>query len=125
MDSHRAERVSEALREELAEIIGFEMADPRLANVTVSEVHVMPDLRHAHVMVVVRGDENQSREALESLEVARHYLRRELSARLRMFRVPELHFEQDTGTGGRIEELLDRVRKSRKKAAEKSGEKNP
>ena len=30
MDARRAERVSEAVREELAEIIGFEMEDPRL-----------------------------------------------------------------------------------------------
>jgi ribosome-binding factor A len=125
MDTHRAERVSEALREELAEIIGFEMADPRLANVAVSEVHVTPDLRHAHVVVVIRGDDKQRQEAIESLDTARHYLRRELSGRLRMFRVPELHFEQDTGAGGRIEELLERVRKSRKKASEKSGENTP
>lgn len=125
MDSHRVERVSEALREELAEIIGFEMADPRLTAVTVSDVRVTPDMRHAHVMVLIRGDEQQSREAVDSLEGARHYLRRELSARLRMFRVPELHFELDTGAGGRVEELLERVRKAHKKASEKSGENNP
>lgn len=125
MDSHRAERVSEALREELAQIIGFELADPRLAGVTVSEVRVTPDMRHAHAMVTIPGDEQQRRDAVESLEVARHYLRRELAGRLRMFRVPELHFEEDTGAGGRIEELLERVRKGRKKASEKSGENNP
>ena len=125
MALHRAERVSETLREELAEIIGFELADPKLANVAVSEVRVTPDLRHAHVMVVVRGDEQQRLEAVAALETARNYLRRELSGRLRMFRVPELHFEEDTGTGGRIQELLDRVSKNRKKASEKSGENTP
>jgi ribosome-binding factor A len=30
MDSHRTERVSEALREELAEMIAYELSDPRI-----------------------------------------------------------------------------------------------
>ena len=40
MDQHRAERVSETVREELAEIIGFELSDPRLAVVDVNHVQV-------------------------------------------------------------------------------------
>ena len=44
MDQHRAERVSETVREELAEIIGFELEDPRLAAVDVTDVRVAPNL---------------------------------------------------------------------------------
>ena len=46
MDERRILRVSEAVREELIELIGFEMADPRLLPVEVSHVHVSPDGRH-------------------------------------------------------------------------------
>jgi hypothetical protein len=39
LDPHRAERVSESIREELDELIGYEMSDPRVGPVTVSAVH--------------------------------------------------------------------------------------
>jgi ribosome-binding factor A len=45
MDEHRSQRVSAAVREELTEIIGFEMEDPRLAAVDVTDVTVSPDSR--------------------------------------------------------------------------------
>jgi ribosome-binding factor A len=117
MDAHRALRVSEALREELAEIIEYELSDPRLAGVTVTGAHVTPDLRHAQVLVVAGGSGEQGRKAIEALEHASTYLRAELSRRLRLWRVPELHFAADEpgGAASRVEELLARVRKSQKK----------
>lgn len=117
MEPHRAERVSEALREELSEIIEYELSDPRVRGVTVTAVHVTPDLRHAHVMVSTGGTPEETQQALEGLEHASHYLRRELSSRIRVWRIPELHFEQESSSGAanRVEQLLDRVRKSRKK----------
>jgi ribosome-binding factor A len=120
MEPHRAERVSEALREELSEIIEYELSDPRVRSVAVTAVHVTPDLRHAHVMVVSAGGPEQERQALEGLVHASHYLRRELANRIRVWRIPELHFEADTssGTAGRVEQLLERVRKSRKNTDE-------
>jgi ribosome-binding factor A len=123
MDPHRAERVSEALREELAEIIEYELSDPRLSAVTVTEVHVTPDLRHAQVGI---ASGKSAEEALAALEHARNYLRRELSARLRLFRVPELHFEAASagGPASRVEELLKRVRKSRRRVPPDENEQN-
>src|SRR5438034_11620570 len=115
MDERRIRRVSEAVREELIELIGFEMSDPRLLSVEVNQVNLSPDGRHAHVLVGLRGDERAQREALAGLEHARHYLRHELARRLSLRRVPELHFEADAGDGteGRIDLLLNRARKTR------------
>ena len=59
MDERRTARVSEAVREELTEIIGFELDDPRLADVEVTDVHVSPDSRHATVKVAIHGDEKR------------------------------------------------------------------
>ncbi len=117
MDPHRAERVSEALREELSEIIGYEMSDPRIGMVDVTEVHVEPGMRHAHIKIRVSGDDKEQQESLETLERARHYLRRELSARLSLYRIPELHFEADRweDATARVEQLLKRARKGRSK----------
>src|SRR5882724_3669641 len=99
MDERRIRRVSEAVREELIELIGFEMSDPRLLPVEVTFVHVTPDGRHAQVSVEVRGDDKAQREGFEALEHAKHYLRHELARRLSLRRVPELHFEADVGAG--------------------------
>jgi ribosome-binding factor A len=115
MDEHRVQRVSEAVREELSEIIGFEMDDPRLAAVDVTEVHVSPDSRHAHVKVDVSGGEREQEQALTALDHARHYLRNELARRLNLRRIPELHFAADrfSDATGRVEVLLKRAKKKR------------
>jgi ribosome-binding factor A len=116
MDQHRAERVSETVREELAEIIGFELSDPRLAIVDVNLVQVAPDLKHAHVLVALSGDERQQKAALAALDHARHYLRHELARRLNLRKIPELHFEPGPGpdTAERVELLLKRAKKLRR-----------
>src|ERR1700722_14542920 len=94
MDDHRSQRVSEAVKEELAELIGFEMDDPRLGSVNVTSADVSPDMRHAHVKVSVGG--GTQREAMAALEHARGYLKHELAARLNLRRVPDLHCATDT-----------------------------
>ena len=115
MDEHRVERVSQAVREELAEIIGFELADPRLAKVDVTDVHVSPDSRHAHVKVAVGGGEQEQKGAVTALEGARHYLRHELASRLNLRKAPELHFSVDrwAEVDSRIDFLLKRAKKKR------------
>lgn len=115
MDERRARRVSEAVREELAEIIAFEMSDPRLLVVDVADVNVSPDGRHAHVRVVLTGDDGAQSKALEALDHAGNYLRHELARRLTLRRVPELHFQADPGmeVDNRVEQLLRRAKKSR------------
>ena len=115
MDERRTARVSEAVREELAEIIGFELDDPRLAQVVVTEVHVSSDGRSAHIRVGLGGDEREQREAMAALDHARHYLRHEVGSRLSLRHVPELHFSQDryADADSRVEILLRRAKKTR------------
>ncbi|MGH9660220.1 MAG: 30S ribosome-binding factor RbfA [Bryobacteraceae bacterium] len=113
MDPWKAQRVSEAIREELAEIVSFELSDPRLAIVDINSVTLLPNRRDASVCVGLHGDETEQHHALEALEHARHYLRHELARRLRLRRVPELHFAADGGDGvpARVEALLKRAKK--------------
>ena len=113
MEPHRAERISEALREELTEMIGYELTDPRLETVTVTAANVTPDGKHALVLVSVPGDNAVRQAALQALAGARHYLRRELASRLQVRHVPELRFEPAQGLEGetRVDQLLKRTRK--------------
>lgn len=115
MDTRRSLRLSEIIREELSEIIGFEMSDPRLGPVAVTDVRVMPGTRHAQISVSLSGDDREQQDALKALDHARNYLRHELARRLNIRRIPELHFQAapSLDTAGRIELLLDRAKKKR------------
>src|SRR5579883_3100582 len=115
MDERRTLRVSEAVREELIEIIGFETDDPRLLGVEVVEVHVSPDGRHCNVKVAVRGPERQQKDSMQALDHAKHYIRHELATRLALRHVPELHFDLDKNPDveSRIDFLLKRAKRSR------------
>jgi ribosome-binding factor A len=111
---HRTERISEALREELSELISYELSDPRIGFATVTAVEVSPDKRHAFVRIGV-PEGSDSEQAIAALEHARQFLRHQLAARLEIFRIPELHFEADVATqlGGRMDQILKRIKKGR------------
>jgi ribosome-binding factor A len=114
MDPRRLQRLSEAMREELDEIIGYEMEDPRLGSVTVTDVHVSPDSRSARIMVRIPGDRTAQAETLEALKHAGSFVRHQLAERIDVFRVPDLRFELDAMVeGNRVDMLLKRVRKGR------------
>ncbi len=115
MDSHRAERVSEALREELGELIGYELSDPRIGEAAVTEVLLSPDMKHAQVRLHLAPDPAERQKTIQALEGARHFLRHQLAERLKLYRVPELHFEEDVALAGnvRFEALLKRIRRGR------------
>ncbi|HEX4748282.1 MAG TPA: 30S ribosome-binding factor RbfA [Bryobacteraceae bacterium] len=120
MDSHRAQRISEALREELSELIAYELSDPRIHDAAVTEVLVSPDKRRAQVRLHFQeAAKDQQQETIAALDGARHFLRRQLAERLNLFRVPELHFEADVNSSenGRMENLLKRIRRGRPRDA--------
>ena len=110
---HRAQRLSEAIREELSEIVGYEMSDPRVAGAVVTDVHISPDKRHAIVRVGVHG--GGAAEVMAALDHARGFLRRQLAVRLEMYRIPELRFEPEPAAalGSRADFLLRRIRRGR------------
>jgi ribosome-binding factor A len=108
--SERLERVSEELREVLAEEIG-RLKDPRVGFVTVTGVRVTPDLRKARVFYTVLGDESARRGTRAALRSARSHLRASLGKEVRIKFVPELEFEEDVDLDRvrRVDELIDRI----------------
>jgi len=85
--------------------------DPRLAHATVTGVEVSPDLKLARVYVTSLGDADARSSALQGLEHASNYIRRELAQRLEMRHTPELRFALDESweRGERIESLLQQL----------------
>jgi ribosome-binding factor A len=118
MDSHRTERISAVLLEELSEIISYEMSDPRIGSATVTAVHLSPDFRHA-VIQVGFDDPQEAEGAIAALNGARSFLKTEVTRRLGVFRVPDLHFESDVSValGDRMQHILKRVRRGRPRDA--------
>ncbi len=106
MAMRRKERVADTLREEIAQIVGYELEDPRLTMVTVTDVRLSGDKRDARVYVTVAGDESEHKSALEALKHAAPFVRKQLGLSLNLPRTPELHFVRD-----RVEEEGERVDK--------------
>jgi len=110
---HRPERIAETLREEIAQIVGYELEDPRLTAVTVTEVRVADDLRDASVYVTVEGDEQEHLKALRALQHAAPYVRKQLGFALNLRHTPALHFVRDTveEKASRVDTLLEGIEK--------------
>jgi ribosome-binding factor A len=121
-DHHRHLRVGEEIAHEINAMLAGELKDPRLeGNVSVSEVRVQPDMRHARVYVSVRSENNKEQSnAVKALEHAAGYIRSELIERLQLRRLPELHFTLDLSQEHveRIEQLLKEVKTEKPTAPE-------
>ena len=105
----RAERVSDQMKQEIADILMRKIKDPRIGFVTVTEVEVADDLRNAKVFVSVYGSEKAA--TLKGLESASPFIRSELGKRMRMKFIPELLFRYDDSVerGAHINELLHEI----------------
>lgn len=112
---HHYERLGIALRDEISTIVAGELADPRVAAAFVTEVHLAPDGKSAHVFIAVHGDAEQERDAMAGLLSAKGFVRHEIAERLGLRHPPELTFEIDRSEqrGARIDQLLRRVAKRR------------
>lgn len=105
---HRSERIADTLREEIAQIVGYELEDPRVTMVTVTEVRLSADKRAARVYVTVAGDEEEHKAAFAALKHAAPYVRKQLGLSLNLPRTPEIHFVRDRveEEGERVDQLL-------------------
>ena len=112
--SQRQLRVGEAMRHVLAELLmRGGVREPGLADavLTVSEVRISPDLRHAVVFVTELGSE-MGAGRLEALRRAAPVLRGEVARRLELKYAPDLAFRADRSfaEAARIDALLAQER---------------
>lgn len=105
----RPERIADMLREEIMQIVGYELEDPRVEAVTVTDVRLSENLRDASVYVLVQGSEEEIIGALVALRHAAPYVRKQVGFSLNLRHTPEIHFIRDTveERGTRIDRLLE------------------
>ena len=95
MANHRVARLGGELKRELAAILDREVKDPRLGLVSVVAVDIAPDGCAAHVYISPLTSEHSAADVGAALCSASGYIRRELGARLKLRKVPELRFVAD------------------------------
>jgi ribosome-binding factor A len=119
----RRERLAEAMREVLSELLLTEIKDPRLAGVVISAVELSGDLKLARAYFSVIGDEERERQAADGLQQARGFLRRESARRMRIHNPPDLEFRRDKGfeRADRIARLLDQISETRAEGGDAGG----
>lgn len=117
MDERRQKRVADAIRDELSELIIYELSDPRIQLDAITEVHISPDGKRADVLVHTTGGSKQQEVTLEALTSASGFLRRQMSIRLSLRHAPDLRFlaDSEAGSGDRLELLWKRSQKWRRK----------
>jgi ribosome-binding factor A len=109
----RAERVADAIRKEISDILLKEISDPRIGLITITDTKLSDDLRQAKVYFVQMGKDQGSRDIQENLQRASGFLKKELGKRLRLRHIPEIHFFYDESFeyGSRIDRILAEVKK--------------
>ena len=105
--TQRTLRVDELLREEISRIVSREIEDPRVGFVTITDVEVAADLRHATVWVSVIGTADERKATIRALGRAMPFVRHRLGE-LRIRRIPELHLRLDDSAekGTRVLSIL-------------------
>lgn len=102
----RSDRVAEQIQRELADLLQFEVKDPRIGMVTLTEVEVSGDMAHAKIYYSAKAG---TAELQKGLEKSAGFLRSQLGKRMLLRTVPQLHFIYDASIdrGMRLSQLID------------------
>jgi ribosome-binding factor A len=105
----RQKRTADQIQNILSELILRELRDPRLADLTITEVTIDRELQYATIYVSALGDDTREKEVMEALHGAIGFLRRELARSLPLKTVPQLafHWDPTLAQAERISRLLD------------------
>ena len=120
----RATRVAEQMQRELADLLMFEVKDPRVNMVTITAVEVTGDMAHAKIFYSAPQSNATSAKpnianhakTLQSiqygLENSAGYLRTQVAKRMLLRTVPQLHFVYDESIdiGMKMAQLIDAAR---------------
>lgn len=105
----RARRIADRIQEELSELLIFEVQDPRLSGVSITDVKIDRELAFADIYVSSLQGAESAQEILAGFEHASGYMRRELARRieLRTFPILRFHWDPTPERAAHIEKLFD------------------
>jgi ribosome-binding factor A len=107
--SRRSKRTGKLIQREISELLERQVNDPRLARlISVTEVMLSPDFKHAKIFVSTLGSEENKEELLAGFNNASGFLRKKLAAHLKLKYTPQLsfHYDDSTERGARLLKLI-------------------
>lgn len=113
MPNYRIGRVSQEIQREINDVLAKRVRDPRVQDITITDVEVTGDLQQATVYYsTLQEDEKTVTDTQEGLVKATGLIRKELGSRLSLYKTPELSFARDESIsyGNRIDELLNQIK---------------
>jgi len=119
----RGLRVADQIQRDLSEIIAYELKDPRVGMITITEVQVTPDYAHAKVFFTSLVDDPKVIQGtVDGLGNAAGFIRAQLGKRLHIHTLPQLHFVHDNSTarGMVLSNLIDQANAVRAKDADET-----
>ncbi len=107
----RSHRVAEQMQRELADLLQFEVKDPRVGMVTITAVEVTGDMAHAKVFYSAAKASDSIQKGLEK---SSGFLRTQLAKRMLLRTIPQLHFVYDESidVGIKMAQLIEAARAS-------------
>ena len=109
----KAEKVAGIIQKEVSEIIQFELKDPKIGFITITDVIVTNDLSIAKIYVSFLGQKAREEAGMKALERSKGFIRTNLAKRMTLRKVPELQFKIDDSLerGNKIEKILYEMNK--------------
>lgn len=111
----RIEKLQELIKQEVGKMLLYDIKDPRIGFVTVTEVEMTGDLREAKIYVSIMGNDEQIKNSMEGLQSALGFIRREIGKRIRLRFTPEISFAPDKSLdySEHIQKLLLKIERER------------
>ncbi len=122
MSQARTQRIEAEIQRELATLIVRELKDPRVGNVTVTQVSVSRDMSTARVFFTPFAGQHSAAEAHAGLTHAAGFLRGEVGRRLKLRHAPRLEFliDDSAENAARLTQLINRAVADDRAAQQKS-----
>jgi ribosome-binding factor A len=124
VEDKRVDRISHLIKKEVADMLTREVKDPRIGMVSITEVKLSKDLRHAHIYYSVMGEEKAVSDSMIGLKRATGFIQRQLGHRLSLRYTPIVDFRFDTSLeqGSRMEQIIRDLTLEAETATETDGE---
>ena len=117
----RLHRISDRVKRELSEMLIFELSDPRIKGIYITDVNIDRELAYANIYISAIEGSVRAKEALAGFNNASGYIRRQLARRVTLRSFPQLRFYWDPTPeqASHIEEILSEIREDEAQREEK------
>jgi len=119
--SIRTEKVSSLIKHEIGTILSRGFSDSTVGFITVTDVHITPDLKIAKIYVSIFGSEEAKQKSLKSLEIHKKQIRHIVGSHLQIKFTPTIEFllDETMERVNKIEEILKKIHEDDKPTADR------